>query len=45
MKKIAVAQQIDIAPGSLGRSRQFAVFGLDAQDGPPPSSQRLAFNL
>jgi hypothetical protein len=45
MKTNAVAQQIDIASGILGRSRQFAAFGLNGQGGSQQSTQKLGLNL
>jgi hypothetical protein len=45
MKKHSIAQQNDSASGILGRSRQFAVFGLDAQNHVQLNNHGLGFNL
>jgi hypothetical protein len=45
MKKHSNAQQNDSTSGILGQTRQFAAFGLDAQDDHEQNNQGLGFNL
>jgi len=45
MKKDSIAGQNDSASGILGQTRQFAVFGLDAQSNAQLNNHGLGFNL